>query len=151
MSNVTSCSSRALSAEDPNGMYYSFRPRSVTRRPYLDDILRPGRTLEVPEKRHGYVAETRARRRVGVFPLHYANTISMLNKLGHTLRFLGRKMANAASWLGHKVGGELAAISPVVSLFNLVINVGAASAGMVLKGVGALGDAEKTLNSPGGL
>jgi len=69
----------------------------------------------------------------------------MWNKLGHTLRWLGEKGANSASWLGHKVGGSLAAISPVASLFNLVIGAGVASAGMVLKGVGALGDAGKPL------
>ena len=70
---------------------------------------------------------------------------TMWNKLGHTLRWLGEKGANAASWLGHKVGGGLAAISPVVSLFNPVMGAGVASAGMVLKGIGALGDAGKAL------
>ena len=74
---------------------------------------------------------------------------TMWNKLGHTLRWLGEKGANAASWLGHKVGGGLAAISPVVSLFNPVIGAGFASAGMVLKGVGALGDAGKALLARG--
>jgi len=74
---------------------------------------------------------------------------TMWNKLGHTLRWLGEKGANAASWLGHKVGGGLAAISPVVSLFNPVIGAGVASAGMVLKSVGALGDAKKALLARG--
>ena len=69
----------------------------------------------------------------------------MLNKLGHILRYLGEKSANAASWLGHNVGGGLTSISPIVSLINLVIGAGVASAGMVLKGVGALGDAGKAL------
>ena len=73
----------------------------------------------------------------------------MLNKLGHILRYLGEKTANAASWLGHKVGGGLTSISPVVSLFNPVIGAGVASAGMVLKGVGALGDAGKALIARG--
>jgi len=74
----------------------------------------------------------------------------MINKLGHTLNFLGKKMANAASWLGHKVGGGLATISPIASLFIPVIGVGVVSAGMVLKGVGALGDAGKALITRGG-
>ena len=70
---------------------------------------------------------------------------SMLNKLGHALRYLGEKTANAASWLGHKVGGGLAAISPAVAYFNPTIGAGLASAGMVLKGVGAVGDAGKAV------
>ena len=69
----------------------------------------------------------------------------MLNKLGHTLRYLGEKIANAASWLGHKVGGGLTAISLAISYFNPVLGGGVASAGMVLKGVGALGDAGKAI------
>jgi hypothetical protein len=43
------------------------------------------------------------------------------------------------------VGGGLAAISPVVSLIHPAISAGVASAGMVLKGVGALKDAGKAL------
>ena len=69
----------------------------------------------------------------------------MFNKLGHGLRWLGEKTSNAASWLGHKVGGTLTSISPVISLFNPVIGAGVASAGLVLKGVGALGDAGKAM------
>ena len=69
----------------------------------------------------------------------------MLNKLGHILPYIGEKMANAASWLGHKVGSGLTSTSPVISLFNHVMGAGVASAGMVLKGVGALGDAGKAL------
>ena len=74
---------------------------------------------------------------------------TMWNKLGHTLRWLCEKGANAASWLGHKVGGGLNAISPVVSLFYPVIGAGVVSAGMTLKGVGALGDAGKALLARG--
>jgi hypothetical protein len=59
MSNVTSFSSQALSVEDPNALYYSYRPRSETGRARRDDVLRAGRTFEVPERR----AETRTRRR----------------------------------------------------------------------------------------
>ena len=58
-------------------------------------------------------------------------------------------MANAASWLGHKVGGGLAAISAVVSLFNPDLGAGVACAGIVLKGLGALGDAGKALITRG--
>jgi len=73
----------------------------------------------------------------------------MFNKLGHGLRLLGEKTSNAASWLGHIVGGTLTSISPVISLFNPVIGAGVASAGVVLKGVGALGDAGKALMTRG--
>jgi hypothetical protein len=75
----------------------------------------------------------------------------MLNKLGHILRYLGEKTANAASWLGHKVGSGLTSISPVVSLLNTVIVPGVVSAGMVPEGVGALGDAGKALIARGTL
>ena len=68
----------------------------------------------------------------------------MFNKLGQELRWLGKKTFTAASWLGHKVGGTLITISPVVSLFNPVIGSGVASAGLVMKGIGALGDAGTT-------
>ncbi len=73
----------------------------------------------------------------------------MLNKLGHALRYLGEKTANAASWLGHKVGGGFAAISPAVAHFNPTIGAGLAFAGMVLKSVGALGDAAKAVRRGG--
>ena len=43
------------------------------------------------------------------------------------------------------MGGALTAISPAVSHFNPSIGAGVASAGMVLKGVGALGDAGKAM------
>ncbi len=69
----------------------------------------------------------------------------MLNKLGHTLRYLGEKTANAASWLGHKVSSGLNAISPAISYINPTLGSGVASVGMVLKGVGALGDAGKAI------
>jgi len=62
---------------------------------------------------------------------------------------LGEKTSTAASWLGHTLGGTLTSISPVVSLFNPVIGVGVASAGLVLEGVGALGDAGKALMTRG--
>ncbi len=69
----------------------------------------------------------------------------MFNKLGQGLRWLGEKTTTAASWLGHKVGGALTAISPAVAHFNPVLGAGVASAGMVMRGVGALGDAEKAI------
>ena len=73
----------------------------------------------------------------------------MLDKLGHILRYLGEKTVNAASCLGHKVGGGLTSISPFVSLFNPVIVVGVASAEMALKGIGALGYAGRALIARG--
>ena len=69
----------------------------------------------------------------------------MFNKLGQGLRWLGEKTTTAASWLGHKVGGALAAISPAVAHFNPVLGAWVASAGMVMRGVGALGDAGKAI------
>ncbi len=69
----------------------------------------------------------------------------MSNKLGQGLRWLGEKSSTAASWLGHKVGGALTAISPAVSHFNPAICVSVASTGLVLKGVGALEDAGKAM------
>ena len=73
----------------------------------------------------------------------------MFNKLGQGLRWLGEKTSTAASWLGHKVGGALTTISPVVSLFNPVIGSGVASAGLVMKGIGALGNAGKAMLTRG--
>ncbi len=73
----------------------------------------------------------------------------MFNKLGQGLRWLGEKTSTAASWLGHKVGGALTAVSPAVSHFSPAIGAGVASAGMVLKGVGALGDAGKAMLTRG--
>ena len=53
--------------------------------------------------------------------------------------------------MGHKVGGALTTISPVVSFFNPVIGSGVASTGLVMKGVGALGDAGKDMLTRGEL
>jgi len=69
----------------------------------------------------------------------------MLNKLGHGIRWLGEKTSMTASWLGHKVGGTLNSISPVVSYLNLVIGAGIASAVLFQTVVGALGHARKAL------
>ncbi len=69
----------------------------------------------------------------------------MFNKLGHGLRWLDEKTTTAASWLGHKVGGALTAISPAVALLNPVLGAGVASAGMVMKGVGVLRNAGKAI------
>ena len=73
----------------------------------------------------------------------------MFNKLKQGLRSLGEKTSTAASWLGHKVGGAMITISPVVSLFNPVIGSGVASAGLVMKNIGALGDAGKAMLTRG--
>jgi len=65
MSNVTSLSSsRPVSVDADNVRSNSYRPFPVSERPRRDEVLRAGRTFEVPEKKPGYVAETRARRRV---------------------------------------------------------------------------------------
>ncbi len=69
----------------------------------------------------------------------------MFNKLGQGLRGIGKKTTTTASWPGHKVGGSLTTISPVVSDFNPVIGGGATSAGLVTKGVAAQGDAGKAM------
>ena len=69
----------------------------------------------------------------------------MFNKLGQGIRWLGEKTTTAASWLGHKVGGALTAISPAVSHFNPMVGTGIALAGMVLRGVEALGNAGKAV------
>ncbi len=59
-------------------------------------------------------------------------------------------MTTTAIWLGHKVGGALTAISPAVAHFNPVLSAGVASAGMVVKGVNALGNAGKIIIRGGG-
>ena len=73
----------------------------------------------------------------------------MFNNLGQGLGWLGERASIDASRLGHKLGGALISISPVVSLFNLVIGSGVASSGLVLKAVGAVGDDEKALMTRG--
>jgi len=73
----------------------------------------------------------------------------MFNRLGQGLRWLGEKTFTAASWLEHKVGGALTTISSVVSLFNPVIGSCVASTGLVMKGIGALGDAGKAMLTRG--
>ena len=67
------------------------------------------------------------------------------NKFGRGLRYLGEKIASGASYLGHKVGGALTSMAPALSVFNPALGAGVASAGMVAKGVGTLGDAGKAL------
>ena len=64
----------------------------------------------------------------------------MLNKLGKGLRWLGEKVTGGASWLGSKVGGTLLSMSPALIMVSPNLGAGAASAGAVLRGVGALGD-----------
>jgi hypothetical protein len=69
--------------------------------------------------------------------------LAIFNKFGQGLRWLGEKSTTVASWLGHKVGGALTAISPAVAFFNPVFGAGVASAGMAMKGIGALRKAGK--------
>ncbi len=64
----------------------------------------------------------------------------MLNKLGKELRWLGEKVTGGASWLRSKVGGTLLSMSPALSMVSPDLGAGAAFAGAVLRGVGALGD-----------
>jgi len=72
----------------------------------------------------------------------------MFNKVEHVNRWLDENTSTASSWQGHKFGKTVTSISPVVSLFNPVIGAGVASAGLVLKGIGALGDATKATDGP---
>ncbi len=49
-------------------------------------------------------------------------------------------MTGGASWLGSKVGGTLLSMSPALSMVSPNLGAGAAAAGSVLRGIGALGD-----------
>ena len=49
-------------------------------------------------------------------------------------------MIEGASWLGSKAGGTLLSMSPALSMVSPNLGAGAAAAGSVLRGVGALGD-----------
>ena len=67
----------------------------------------------------------------------------MLSKIGKGLRWLGEKASAGASWIGNKIGGTLMSLSPAISMVSPQAGAGAASAGAVLRGVGALGDMGK--------
>ena len=75
----------------------------------------------------------------------------MLNKLGKGLRWLGEKVTGGASWIGSKVGGTLLSMSPALSMVSPNLEAGAAAAGSVLRGVGALGDMGGAALRGGGL
>ena len=62
---------------------------------------------------------------------------------------MGENISTAASWLGYTDDGTLTSINPVIYFFNPAIGAGVESAGLVLKGVGALGDAGKALIARG--
>ncbi len=62
----------------------------------------------------------------------------MLNKIGKGLRWLGEKVTGSASWLGNKVGGTLLSMSPALGMVSPNLGAGAAAAGSVFRGVGAL-------------
>ena len=64
----------------------------------------------------------------------------MFSKVGKGLRWLGEKASSGASFLGNKIGGAMMSLSPAISMFAPQVGAGVASAGAVLKGVGALGD-----------
>ena len=68
-----------------------------------------------------------------------------LNKFGRGLRWLGEKVTSGASYLGHKIGGALNSIAPAISVVSPEVGAGVAAAGMVAKGVGALGDMGKSV------
>ena len=74
----------------------------------------------------------------------------MLDKLGRGLRWFGEKATTAASWIGSKAGGALVHAAPAIAMFNPALGGMAASAGMALKGVGAIGDMGKALLRGGG-
>ena len=75
----------------------------------------------------------------------------MFNKLGQGLRWLGEKATAGASFIGNKVGGALMSLSPAISMVSPNLGAGAASAGAVLKGVGALGDMGGSILRGGGV
>ena len=74
---------------------------------------------------------------------------NMFNKLGKGLRWLGEKVTSGASWLGNKVG--LLSMSPALAMVSPNLGAGAASAGAVLRGVGALGDMGSAALRGGGI
>lgn len=71
--------------------------------------------------------------------------MTFFGKLGHAFKTLGSKAAGAASYLGHKLGHGLMTLAPAVSVLSPSIGAGFASAGAVASGVGALGDAAKSV------
>ena len=66
-------------------------------------------------------------------------------KVCRNFKALGSKVAEAASFLGNKVGNTIMTIAPVASLINPAIGAGLAGAGAVDNGIGALGDLGKSL------
>ncbi len=73
----------------------------------------------------------------------------MFNKLG--LRWLGEKAIAGASVIGNKVGGALMSLSLAISIVSPNLGAGAASAGAILKRVGALGDMGGSILKGGGV
>jgi len=55
------------------------------------------------------------------------------------------------SWLGSKVSGSLLSMPPALSMVSPNLGAGAASAGAVLRGVGALGDMDGAALRGGGV
>ena len=64
---------------------------------------------------------------------------------------MGEKATAGASFLGNKVGGALMPLSLATSMVSPNLGAGAASAGAVLKGVGALGDMGGSILRGGGV
>ena len=53
---------------------------------------------------------------------------------------MGGKVTGGAPWVGSKVGSILLSMSPALGMASPDLGAGAAAAGSVLRGVGALGD-----------
>ena len=64
----------------------------------------------------------------------------MFYKLGQGLQWFGEKAIAGASFIENKVRDALMSLCPAISMVSPNLGAGAASAGAVLKGVGALGD-----------
>ena len=75
----------------------------------------------------------------------------MFNKLDQGLRWLREKATAGASFIGNKVRGALMSISTTISMVSPNLGAGTASAGAVLKGVGALGDMGGSILKGGGV
>lgn len=73
--------------------------------------------------------------------------MTLFGKLAHKFKAMGSKVAGAASYLGHKTAGVLAAFAPAVAAFNPAVGAGMVGAAGVAAGVGALGDVGKSMLS----
>ena len=58
-------------------------------------------------------------------------------------KWLGNKIAAAGSWLGNKVAPLAMKVAPMVAAFNPALGAAVGSAGLALRGVGAIADAAR--------